>query len=172
MFTEKINHWLNLSANIGVIAGLILVAMQINQNTEIMKAQISNDYFLADMTLELAMMGDDPAKSWIKAVYAPEDIDQLDAAVIDRYFNYGVVQIQRLEKMHELGLAPDDWKERVNYLGWHLGNEVGRRWWAYSKEGYPEDFIQQVDEILERRNYSANQNLLDAIMPVVTTGEE
>ena len=84
MFTEKINHWLSLSANIGVMAGLILVAMQINQNTEITKAQIANDYFLADMTLELAMMGDDPAKSWIKAVYAPEDIDQLDAAVIDR----------------------------------------------------------------------------------------
>ena len=114
MNMTKINPWLNFAANVGVIAGLVLVAIQINQNTEITKAQIANDYFLADMNLELAMMGDDPAGSWVKAVYAPDEISQLDAAILDRYFNYGVVQIQRLQEMHELGLAPDDWQERVN----------------------------------------------------------
>ena len=89
----------------------------------------------------------------------------LDAAVIDRYFNYGLVQIQRLQKMHELGLADDDWEDRINYLGWHLGNEVGRRWWAYSKEGFPKDFIQKVDEILAKRDHRSNRDLLEAMMP-------
>ena len=149
-----------------------MVAVQINQNTEITKAQIANDYFLADMNLELAMMGDDPARSWIKAIYTPDEIDHFDAAVLDRYFNYGVVQIQRLQEMDELDLAPDDWRERVDYLGWHLGNEVGRRWWAYTKEGWPEDTIQYIDGILERRDYSANQDLLDAMMPVTKSSDE
>ena len=171
MNMTKINPWLNFAANVGVIAGLILVAVQINQNTEITKAQIANDYFLADMNLELAMMGDDPAGSWVKAVYAPDEISQLDAVILDRYFNYGVVQIQRLQEMHELGLAPDDWQERVDYLSWHLGNEVGRRWWNYSKQGWPEDMVQYIDSILERRNYSANQNLLDAILPAGDSGD-
>lgn len=171
MNMTKINPWLNFIANVGVIAGLILVAVQINQNTEITKAQIANDYFLADMTLELSMMGDDPAESWVKAVYAPNEISRLDAAILDRYFNYGVVQIQRLQEMHELGLAPDDWQERVDYLSWHLGNEVGRRWWSYSKGGWPDDIVKHVDSILERRNYSANQDLLDAILPTVESGD-
>jgi hypothetical protein len=52
-----------LGANIGVIAGLILVAVQINQNTAITKAQMANDYYIADMALELAMMGENPAAS-------------------------------------------------------------------------------------------------------------
>ena len=166
MFTENVYDWISLLANIGVIAGLVLVAVQIYQNTRITRAQIANDYYLADMTLELAMMGEDPVASWIKAVYTPEDIDQTDAAIIDRFFNYGMVQIQRLQKMHDLGLAPADWNERIDYLGWHLGNEVGRRWWAYSKQDLPADFVQQVDKVLERRNFSANRNLLDALMPV------
>ena len=55
MDMTRINPWLNFAANVGVIAGLVLVAVQINQNTEITKAQIANDYFLADMDLELAM---------------------------------------------------------------------------------------------------------------------
>ena len=54
MNMTKINPWLTFLANVGVIAGLVLVAVQINQNTEITKAQIANDYFLADMNLELA----------------------------------------------------------------------------------------------------------------------
>lgn len=165
MDMTRINPWLNFAANVGVIAGLVLVAVQINQNTEITKAQIANDYFLADMDLELAMMGEDPANSFVKAVYSPDQVTEYDAVILDRYFNYGVVQILRLQEMHDLGLAPDDWEKRVNYLSWHLGNEVGRRWWNYSKDGWPEEQVERIDTILERTNYSANQNLLDSMLP-------
>jgi len=165
MDTDKVNRWLTLSANVGVIAGLILVAVQINQNTQITKAQIANDYYLADMDLELAMMGDDPVRSWTKAVYTPDELNNEDAAVIDRYFNYGLVQILRLQKMHELGLAYEDWEDRIAYLGWHLGNEVGRRWWAYGKDAFPDEISQKVDEILAVGDYKRNQDLLDAMMP-------
>jgi len=41
-----------------------------------------------------------------------------------------------------------------------------------SKEGWPEDMVQQVDGILERRNYSANQDLLDAISPTNESGDQ
>ncbi len=163
MDTDKINRWLTLSANVGVIAGLILVAVQINQYTQITKAQITNDYYLADMELELAMMGDNPAGSWIKAVYTPNDLTNEDAAIVDRYFNYGLVQIQRMQKMNELGLAEDDWEDRFDYLRWHLGNEVGRHWWAHIKEGYPEDFAQSIDKVLIAGNDTRNRDLLDSM---------
>ena len=64
MDTNRFNRWLTLSANIGVIAGLILIA---------------NDYYLADMDLELAMMGEDPTRSWTKAVYTPGELNSLGA---------------------------------------------------------------------------------------------
>ena len=164
MNSDKLSDWLTLSANLGVIAGLVLVAIQIHQYTQITKAQITNDYYLADMQLELAMMGENPAASWIKAVYTPNDLTNEDAAVVDRYFNFGLVQIQRLQKMYELGLADDDWEGRINYLGWHLGNEVGRRWWAYSKESFPEDFVQTVDKVLITGSDTYNQDLLDSLL--------
>ncbi len=43
MDTDKVNRGLTLAANVGVLGGLILVAFQINQNTQIAKAQITND---------------------------------------------------------------------------------------------------------------------------------
>ena len=160
----EISGLLTLTANVGVLIGLILVAAQIKQNTEITKAQVANDWFLADMQLELAMMGENPAASWTKAVYTPGELTHRDAAVLDRYFNYGLVQLQRLQQMNELGMAHDRWKDRISYLRWHLGNDVGRRWWAHFKDGFPPDFAATVDEILEKSDFRDNQQLLDALV--------
>jgi len=163
--SDKLGRWLTFAANLGVIAGLILVAVQINQNTAITKAQVANEYYIADMTLELAMMGENPADSFTKAVYAPDEITTADAVVLDRYFNYGMVQIQRLQKMDELGMAYEGWHERVNYLRWHFGNEIGRRWWNQVKDGYSDEFREYVDKILTEDSLSENREMIDALMP-------
>jgi len=161
---SELNSWLGLVANAGVVAGLVLVAIQIRQNTEITKAQVSNEWFMADMQLELAMMGENPAPSWTKAVFSPDDLDRHDAAVLDRYFNYGLVQIQRLQRMHELGMADAQWTERIGYLRWHLGNDVGRRWWTHFKKGFPPEFAAMVEKILADSDPALNKAALDAIL--------
>lgn len=43
--TDKLKRWLTLGENIGVLSGLILVALQINQNSEIAKSQLAKDDF-------------------------------------------------------------------------------------------------------------------------------
>ena len=172
MDSDKVNRWLILVTNVGVLSGLILVAIQINQNTAITKAQLANDYYLADMQLELAMMGDEPVKSWIKAVYAPDDFSQEDAAIVDRYFNFGLIQIQRMEKMYELGLADEDWADRIIWLQWHLGNEIGRRWWAYERDLYPEKFANMVDDAMAAEGYQRNRRLLDSMLPQAESDQE
>ena len=39
MSIEKINTWLTLLANVGVLIGIVFLALEIQQNTEIVKAQ-------------------------------------------------------------------------------------------------------------------------------------
>ena len=41
MNADNVNKWLTLSANIGVVLGLILLIVEIGQNTEMMRAQIN-----------------------------------------------------------------------------------------------------------------------------------
>ncbi len=143
-----------------------LIYSLINQNTEIVKAQLAKDNYLADMQLELGMMGEEPVRSWIKSVYSPEDMTREDAAVLDRHFNFGMVQLIRLRKLKELGIAVDDLLvERVGYLQWHLGNEVGRDWWSTSKTFYPADFVGVIDDVLADDDYGSNMPLLDSILP-------
>lgn len=164
MDPEQLNLWLGVVANLGVVAGLILVALQIRQNTRITRAQVANDWFLADMQLELAMMGENPAETWAKAVLFPDDLNEEEAAILDRYFNFGLVQIQRLQRMQELGVGDSEWTERAGYLTWHLGNEVGRRWWAHFRTGFPDEFAHMVDGILSEADAERNAAALRAIL--------
>jgi hypothetical protein len=91
MDSDKINRWLTLGANIGVLSGLILVALQINQNSEIAKAQLANDYYLADEELVLDRvgylrwhLGNSVGEKWwatSKRFYSKEFADLIDDAL-------------------------------------------------------------------------------------------
>jgi len=41
--TDRLNRWLTLGANIGVLLGLLLLALELNQNREMMRAQTRHD---------------------------------------------------------------------------------------------------------------------------------
>ncbi len=40
MKADSVNRWLTLSANIGVLAGIILILIELNQNADLMRAQM------------------------------------------------------------------------------------------------------------------------------------
>jgi len=44
MNIDSINKWLMLAANLGVIAGIIFLAIEINQNSELLQAQVSYNH--------------------------------------------------------------------------------------------------------------------------------
>ncbi len=41
MKTERLNSWLSLGANVGVLIGLILLVFELRQNSDLMRAQMS-----------------------------------------------------------------------------------------------------------------------------------
>jgi hypothetical protein len=165
MNRDRINRWFTAVSSLALLGGLVLVAVQIRQNTAITRAQLLNDYYLADMQLELAMMGEDPGASFTKAVFEPDALTEYDAAVLDRYFNYGVVQVRRLRQMDQLGLAGDGWQDRIEYLRWHLGNDAGRKWWMEMRGDEPGDaVIAAIDSVLAASDWNGNRVMLEAMI--------
>jgi len=165
MITDKLNRWFTMLVNLSVLAGIVLVAIQIQQNTDITKAQMANEYYLLDAQLELTMMGESPALSLEKAIYFPDELNQEDAVILDRYFNFGILQLQRIQKMIELGVADEElYQERAGYLIWHLGNEAGRRWWNQYALGEPNELSRDIETVLAGSNFQINKEVLDAML--------
>ena len=165
MITDKLNRWFTMLVNLSVLAGIVLVAVQIQQNTDITKAQMANQYYLLDAQLELTMMGESPAQSLEKAIYFPDELNQEDAVILDRYFNFGILQLQRIRKMIELGVADEElYQERVGYLRWHLGNEAGRRWSTQYVLGEPNELYRDIETVLSGSDFQINKQVLDAML--------
>ncbi|MFT7689143.1 MAG: hypothetical protein ACI9FB_004509 [Candidatus Azotimanducaceae bacterium] len=91
--------------------------------------------------------------------------NQEDAVILDRYFNFGFVQLNRIREMKELGVADEKFLEdRYEYVKWHLGNEAGRRWWAQQKPEGPNEDYDLVNAILSTSDFQSNKRIIDPIL--------
>lgn len=53
MSADSVNRWLTLSANVGVVIGLVLLVIELNQNSSLVRAQIHqarSDSYVSNMT--------------------------------------------------------------------------------------------------------------------------
>ena len=52
MTSDSLNRWLTMSTNVGVVIGLVLLIIELNQNSELVRAQIHqarSDSYVSDM---------------------------------------------------------------------------------------------------------------------------
>lgn len=74
---DKINQWLTLVANLGVIAGLAFLAFEVRQNTNIAKASAYREN-AQDIAAWRELMITDPELSRTFRVYSEHGIEALD----------------------------------------------------------------------------------------------
>ena len=97
MNSEKVSRWLTLAANLGVLGGLVLLAAELNQNHDLMRAQTRHQLaveaigFLDDTSRDADMM------RIIVAVMNGESLSQEDAL---RYRFRQMAYFERQENMY------------------------------------------------------------------------
>ena len=92
MDSNKLANWLQVIANFGLLGELILVAMQINQNSDELKqnhlharAQLIADDYVNLQGHQYTLMGDNPAASVAKAKVTPESLTEEEKIVVDAH---------------------------------------------------------------------------------------
>jgi hypothetical protein len=83
--SERINRWLTLTANIGILIGVALLVFEIRQNSDLMRLQFINDDLLLVADSEIPMLGDDPAAVMMKSFERPQDMTYADFRIVDAY---------------------------------------------------------------------------------------
>jgi hypothetical protein len=116
MKLEQTAHWLTIAGNIGLLIGLALVIVQIEQNTDLVRLQLSSARWTDDLSLHLTMMGENPAVAVAKAIEDPTSLTIEDVQVLEAYRLYWGLSKLRQQAMYERGmdfvappsLEPDD----------------------------------------------------------------
>ena len=146
---ERLNQWLTLVANFGVIAGFIFLAVEIRQNTEALHAESHQAIFSGGQEeLYTSMEYPEIARVMAVADLEPSFVEQMR---MDAYLAAALGARQFAWRQYQAGnLDEDTWASEVKIISILVGSERTRRWW--SEIGYLQfqgEFLHVVSRIVE-----------------------
>ncbi len=172
MKADKLNSWLTLGANIGVVIGLFLVAYQIRQDADLTKAQLFSESTDSRREWNQAMMGSAPMKVVTKSIERPLELTLEELQIMDMYLLAAVNEIRRLELFEAAGLNVDADVENLEVF--YFGSNFAKAWYEEYRDdekqgdradqrirGVRSDWIvTYFDRVLGRLDEDAGQALL------------
>jgi hypothetical protein len=136
MESSKVGYWLQVGANIGILAGLVLVGVQMRQNLELLELQLMHQN--ADQTQEelLLTLGEDPAEVWAKHILEPENLTLREIRMMDHFYFAVLNKWQDLYELYEKGLVgAGEWRRVVDDQAAPIfKNRFGMTWWKKVRE--------------------------------------
>ena len=150
---SMINDVLQIAASIGIFIGLLLVGVQLKQNSNLLKTQLLYEESHRAIQVETAVVGEEGATVWAKSVSDPESLTLADHRIMEALLWSFTEQLRATRLLGELGLIDDtDWRVRVkSESGFMLANRYGTAWWKNycgHNNPLPSDVTDAVDKRL------------------------
>ena len=126
MDPQKLNNWLSVIANFGVLIGILILVVEIGQNSELMRVQIEqqrSDAYVAwqreiasgdhaaPLFAKLTALQDkvDPSEIFEHEDFSPEERERLASVVLARFYDY-----ENLFAQYQRGFISEAyWQERI-----------------------------------------------------------
>lgn len=158
MNLDSLNKWVSLLANIGVVLGFVVVAYQLNLNTESLRA--SSSYQRSDLATnaEVAMIGDTGYAAYAKSMVNPAGLTQAEMIQVWAYFSIAQVSAVQAYMDYESGRITDaDWDFSRQSFASYFNYPLGRIWW---------------EETVKAMTFSGNTAFFDAVQEVLDQSPE
>jgi hypothetical protein len=139
-----IGQIVGLIANLGVIAGLVFLAVEVRHARTATELQTISDVTNGWFVMNEAVATDPQvAGIFVKGLYQPDSLSTIEAAQFSMYLRMFVNQVKRVWQHRELGLISDaDYQSVLQELAQFLQTPGGQKWWdnePLSNEYFLED---------------------------------
>ena len=165
MDSNKLANWLQVGANIGLLGGLVLVAIQINQNSDqlgqshqLVRAQLLSNFYDAWITIDSSKQSENFAEVLSKSIAKPKDLSLKEMVELNGYLFSLFDNIDRINWLNENGVFSEGIERTVSGIAReHLGNSFARAWWEENRNLYDPKIATLVDR--ELQSVSENERL-------------
>ena len=165
MKLNKLNDWLQLAAALGVIAGLILVAVELRQESNLTRAEMGFEAFGAYEEVYRSTQIEATANALAKACENPAEMTTSEHMIAQGFYTEAIVSILGREiYMQERGLFEDDLQMIAEMAAEYVFEcEYGRSWYQLDRETFPPTYLPALDKALatERLNYLESLEILE-----------
>ena len=147
---ELLNDWMTLIANFGVVAGIVFLAVEIQQNTNMMQAQTRSTI----SQISVSLFSSDSVEEG--EIFLRGSRGELEAPSPEWFFFQGRVQAilktwENEHFQHQQGLYGQDLLKPRQTVWARLVNAPGvQAVWQNSKIGYAPAFRQVIDELISK----------------------
>jgi len=149
MDSDRLNRWMTLGANFAVLAGILLLLIELRQNTESIELQAAQSYLALSHELDFRIV-DDP--SLIELILKPKDErTRADFVRLDRWY-FGVLRSwENGFFLHSKGVLDDDlWSGQEAFMTDLLKrDEELQNFYQTNRRHYSERFTAFLDGLLK-----------------------
>ena len=143
---ERINQWLTLVANLGVLAGIIFLAIEIQQNTDVTRSTTAQE--ISNTSVEFFMRvaeSPDLARVIKVATENPGGLSEVEIVQYEYHTGAAFMLFEGAYKQFQLGFLPESgWKPHEGLIKYLLDNPVSRNWWVNSNTVFSPEFENRV----------------------------
>ena len=108
MSIEQIDSWLGVIANLGVLIGLIFLAIEVRHASALSRVHIADSVADGFNNVISPLIGDSAAsRVFIAGLYCPDRLTDAEAAQFGMFMRAIVNQQNRLLSLNEVGLYPE-----------------------------------------------------------------
>ena len=163
---SKLNSWLQVSANIGIVLGLVLVGVQLKQNSDLARIQLLYDESRRVVEFELEMVGERAAEVWAKSIEDPENLTLEEVRIMEALYYSFIENLRGTYRLAQLGLLEDsDWRSRVeSEVNFYISDPYALSWWSVfggnPNESIPEELRAAINAAIADDEVSVTDYIL------------
>jgi hypothetical protein len=147
MNTDRLNRWLTLGANFGVLIGIVFLAIEVRQNNDELNLQSYQTWVAANVELSMAALDPPRSESFARGFGDSSNLSE-ETWVAFAYWNIGLMQIaQAIDYLYREGsLDRSLWESEIQRAAYMLALPGVQQWW---EAGGRTQFTPQFVELIE-----------------------
>jgi len=160
MQAVRLNQWLSVGANLGVLGGIILLIVELDQNSDLARLQLEDNRRSIFQQGEFAIYGDSGAEVWAKSVMDPASLSVSEIRILDAYLASNLNRSQAVHDLENAGLRESGaaLQYMKSNLPYDFGNYYAQVWWKYEKQYWQRSgFAEKVDSVMAEISPTLNR---------------
>lgn len=151
MNSDRLSQWLTLAANLGVLIGIVFLALEIRQNSDHLALQLEFAVPTQKIfEINRDMMDPAVARILAKAIETPAELTLEEGLVASSFFLNCLNEWEDRYLIHKAGLSGVvDWQRHIREnIQWTLGNRFAVAVYRSNREAFEAEFVEYVDGLL------------------------
>ena len=159
----SLDNWVHVVTSTSVVAGLLLVAYELRQDTNFARAEAERAMISDWAAVTRAEFETDIMDIYVKSIEEPEELSSAEMLKLSAWLTATVGEFNLQVRMYELGLAEDPTGDLVGDFQFYLGSRFARAWYAESRHWLTPHLVEVIDREIERNPIESKSAYVESL---------